>query len=475
MTLQRERLLGFGHPAFTVPGRVLVALILGLTWCAGCGSDSTTKPEPQAPVVHLLGPNGGENFLAGAQTEITWTTADGDTPGANLRIGIDFTPDGGTTWMMVATNEQNDGSFAWAVPVLATIQAQIRLTVSDGTYQSTDISDGPFVITTTAPPPRNTISAGTSSAAPGATTEVALALNNQDTAGLVEVRIWYDPAVADFRSLRLVERGVGLQVITMKPSADTVMVTLQQRAGIVINPGDGPVAYLSFQLVGAGGTQTALRPRQARFLDEQGTARSVRVVDGSLTVLLVDTPATLTAAGWSAFETGNLELAQQKFDAAIGLDAQYGPAYVGRGWVQLSRATTADAFGTAATSFDDAIGRGETGADAHGGRAAARLALGGDNLVGAIEEANAALAASPEFVFAHRTSFDWRDLHLIVAFAEAARGARFAAAREAADQVQDSGIRQGDPQTWVVEGVRYPTFETAVLAHLYLVSETYSG
>ena len=186
-------------------------------------------------------------------------------------------------------------------------------------------------------------------------------------------------------------------------------------------------------------------------------------------------PQPPTAEGWAAFEAGNLAVALQKFEAAIVIDPQYGPAYTGRGWAELTQATTTEAFRAAASSFDAAVQYGQTGAEVYGGRAAARLALGGGDLGGAIQDAQAALAASPGFVFEHRNSFDARDLHLIAAFAEAGLGGAFTEARDDGDQVQASGIRLGEPQTWTVDGVGYPTFETAVLAWLQKLSAAFAG
>jgi hypothetical protein len=448
------------------------------TWViTGCGGDKkVTQPPPaQAPVVHVLTPNGGENYPAGTQTEITWTATDGDSPESYLRITIEFSPDGGALWMPVAPDDPNDGTFTWAVPGMATGQAIMRVTATDGVLRGSDVSDTPFSISSTPPPPRNTIAVGNVSAGPGTAAELPLSLQNQDTAGRIEFRVLFDPAVVDFQSARLTPRAAGMQILSQELGADTAKVVIQQQNGIVIDPGDGPVMLLVFRVVGAAGSRTDLALRQALFLDAGGTSRGVRTQDGSLIVLVVDTPETLTTEGWAAFEAGNLDLALQKFDAAIALDPQSGPAYTGRGWARLSRATTRVAFQAAGSSFDDAVAHGQTGADAHGGRAAVLLALGGSDLARAVQEAQAAAAASPTFVFPHRTSFDYRDLHLIAAFGEAATGSRFVQARDEADQVGSSGITQGDPQTWTVDGVHYPTFEAAVLAWLQKMSALFAG
>lgn len=445
---------------------------------ANQGSDVSNAPfsiTPSVPVVRVLAPNGGEAFLAGAQTEITWTATDADTPASLLRINLEFNTGGGAPWVTVALDESNDGTFTWAVPEFTSGQALIRVTATDGENAVSDVSDGPFSISSTPPPPRNTIAVGEGSAGTGAVVEVPLSLQNQDTAGLIETRVVFDPAVADFQSVQLTGRGTGMRVSSEELGADTVLVTVQQQNGVVIPVGDGPVALLAFRLVGAAGTRTDLRLREPRLLDAAGVGRAVNVQNGSLVVVEVTTPEALTAQGWAAFEAGNLAQALQHFDAALTLDPQYGPAFTGRGWVQLSQATTNAAFQAAASSFDSAVGYGQTGADARGGRAAARLALGGSDLVGAVQEAQTAVTASPTFVFSHRTTFDYRDLRLIAAFAEAGRGGRFSAARDEADQVQASDIRAGDFQTWTVDGVHYPSFEAAVLAWLQKLSAAFAG
>jgi hypothetical protein len=455
-----------------VLGGVLLAGMI-----AGCGGEKVTKP-PQAPVVRVLTPDGGDSLLAEVQTQIAWTATDGDTPVMNLRITIEYTADGGRTWLPIVTGEQNDGSYAWVVPDSATSQAWVRVTATDGVNQGSDTSDGPFIIiAATPPPPNNTIIVGGGTGAPGATAEVRLLLRNQDPASLVEVYIWCDQTVAGFETARVTGRGVGMSISTLGLGVDTVKVTIQQQGDVVIAPGTEPepVAILSYRLVGADGTSTELRLLRARFLDQSGASLPVLLQSGLLTVRTVGTPAMLTAEGWVAFEAGDFDLAMRRFDAAIRLSAHYGPAYTGRGWVQLSRATTVEAFRAAVSSFGAALEHGQTGADVRGGRAAARLALGGSDLAEAVRDAHAAVEASPTFVFPHRAGFDYRDLHLIAAFAEAGRGGRLAAARDDADRVEASGIRRWDPQTWTVDGVGHPTFEAAVLAWLHKLSAAFAG
>ena len=193
-----------------------------------------------------------------------------------------------------------------------------------------------------------------------------------------------------------------------------------------------------------------------------------------LTPTTPDTAAAYTTRGWERFGAANFSDALADFNAAIQLDATYGEAHTGQGWTRLSLATSPVSMNTAVVSFDNAIDNEENGADVLAGRAAANLGVGGASLDNAVDDAQAALTADAAYVFSHRTSFNALDLHLIDAFAQAAR-ANFSEALTAADLVLDSGIEQDDAGTWVVDGTTYDSFNGAVLAHLHKVSGQFSG
>lgn len=186
------------------------------------------------------------------------------------------------------------------------------------------------------------------------------------------------------------------------------------------------------------------------------------------------TAAGLTASGWTAYEAGDLAGALTDFNDAIDLDAAYGPAHVGQGWARLGLATSVPNMAAAAASFTAALGAGASGAEVRAGRAAAYLGAGGTSLASAVVDAVAARQQSPSFQFAHRATFDVRDLRLIEAFALAAQG-DFTSALTAADAVVASGIVPADMSTWVVAGQPQPSFGAAVLAHLNRLSTLYAG
>lgn len=187
-----------------------------------------------------------------------------------------------------------------------------------------------------------------------------------------------------------------------------------------------------------------------------------------------DTAVTRTAAGWAHFEAGRWDDAVAEFQAALALDPTHGPAHGGLGWARLQLALTPVAMEAASTHFSAAIASGEAGADVLAGRASARLGAGGLSLPGAVSDAVAALESSPLFQFARRSSFDVRDLRLLVAAAWLAQG-DLDAALAMADQISASGIDPQQSSTWQVGGVTLPTYAAAVLAHLHALSEEFSG
>jgi tetratricopeptide (TPR) repeat protein len=185
-------------------------------------------------------------------------------------------------------------------------------------------------------------------------------------------------------------------------------------------------------------------------------------------------PDGLTQQGWASFEQGRAQEALTSFEAALAQDDDYGPAHLGVGWALLIQAGGEDDFRAAAGSFGAALAAGEAGSELYGGRAAARLGAGDPDLAGAVSDAWTARTLEPGFVFVHWSGFDAADLHLVEAFAQAARG-RYSEALAAADALEPSGIDASKPITWVVGGRSYARYAHAVLAHLEQLAELECG
>ncbi len=92
--------------------------------------------------VTVVSPNGGENFEAGTTTNISWTSSSGV-----LKVDLYYSLDLGATFNLIASNQNNGGSYSWAVPDVSSNSALIRIDGRDGTgVVATDLSDAAFSI-----------------------------------------------------------------------------------------------------------------------------------------------------------------------------------------------------------------------------------------------------------------------------------------------------------------------------------------
>jgi hypothetical protein len=92
----------------------------------------TIDNVPDAPVVTVTYPNGGEFFQVGTTETITWTATDGD-PGDTITIDIYYCTDYPTaTWQQIATGETNDGSWDWTpIPEEYSSTCRVRIVGTD--------------------------------------------------------------------------------------------------------------------------------------------------------------------------------------------------------------------------------------------------------------------------------------------------------------------------------------------------------
>ena len=87
-------------------------------------------------------PNGGEDWEIGQGYYIKWD-ASGNDCGSNVKL--EYSTNGGSSWMTITNSTANAGMYAWFVPNAPTTQARIRVTdTSNGSFS--DISDSNFTI-----------------------------------------------------------------------------------------------------------------------------------------------------------------------------------------------------------------------------------------------------------------------------------------------------------------------------------------
>jgi hypothetical protein len=120
-------------------------------------------------VINVVSPNGGEVWIAGTNQNITWNTSGGVSRKLNFKkepmvvvrsipggteavsdVKIEYTTNGGASWLQITGSTSNTGSYLWSVPVHNSSQCRIRISDAlDGV--PVDLSDANFTITTQDP------------------------------------------------------------------------------------------------------------------------------------------------------------------------------------------------------------------------------------------------------------------------------------------------------------------------------------
>jgi len=106
--------------------------------------------SPNAPQVSLLTPNGGEQWGASEEQTITWTGSDPD--GDSLTYRLEYSPDGGNSWRLLALDTQETSLTVNTTDLPGGNAVMIRLLASDGLNTSEDFPDG--LLTVAAKPPQ---------------------------------------------------------------------------------------------------------------------------------------------------------------------------------------------------------------------------------------------------------------------------------------------------------------------------------
>lgn len=105
---------------------------------------------PAEPNVQLLSPNGMEEIDIGQRCQVDWTADDLD--GDELSYFLAYTPDGGDTWIPIASNLTTT-SYEWnTTGVAPTAECKVKVMASDGYNTAEDVSDAPFEMSDSSPP-----------------------------------------------------------------------------------------------------------------------------------------------------------------------------------------------------------------------------------------------------------------------------------------------------------------------------------
>lgn len=106
------------------------------------GLMATVQAGANPPTVTVLAPNGGEMLMG--DVTVSWTAS--DTDGDPLIFNVQYSPDNGTSWDLLAHNLTSATVTLPAADFVAGSQGRVRVWASDGIHTASDQSDGTFVI-----------------------------------------------------------------------------------------------------------------------------------------------------------------------------------------------------------------------------------------------------------------------------------------------------------------------------------------
>jgi hypothetical protein len=92
------------------------------------------------PGIQVLSPNGGDTLCVGSTKDITWLSEKFTDP-----VKIEYSTDGGQSWIEIEASTPNDGVHPWPVPNTPSTNCRVKVSAAVGGVPS-DSSDAPFTI-----------------------------------------------------------------------------------------------------------------------------------------------------------------------------------------------------------------------------------------------------------------------------------------------------------------------------------------
>ncbi|MFQ6106193.1 MAG: choice-of-anchor V domain-containing protein [Thermoplasmata archaeon] len=150
---------GVGDVYFTVTGNSVDGdgTINGDSWSQTIEIVSEGPPLPMPPTADVTYPDGGESWTGGWDHAILFDLNDPDNANNELTIWINYSIDGGLSFIPIAgaqgiAGSPNPNTFTWTVPFDDTTQARVRVDVKDPDMNfGTDMSAANFEIDSTPP------------------------------------------------------------------------------------------------------------------------------------------------------------------------------------------------------------------------------------------------------------------------------------------------------------------------------------
>ncbi|MGB4310203.1 MAG: hypothetical protein WBI94_07980 [Candidatus Cloacimonadaceae bacterium] len=125
---------------------ILFLFVSGLPALTGYGTSAAVINDTVDPALTITAPAGGEAWYIGDTNDITWSAT--DTNILSNSVNIWYSLNGGTDYISIIENTDNDGMHPWAMPAVQSYNARVRIEVSDSFGNFTRLaSASPFSIT----------------------------------------------------------------------------------------------------------------------------------------------------------------------------------------------------------------------------------------------------------------------------------------------------------------------------------------
>ena len=140
---------------------ILFLFVSGLPALVGYGTSAAVIFDTVDPALTITAPAGGEAWYIGDTNDITWTAT--DTNILPNSINIWYSLNGGTDYISIIENTDNDGIHPWPIPAVQSYNARVQIEVFDSFGNFTKLaSTSPFSITYVPPKPPEGVSVDTS-------------------------------------------------------------------------------------------------------------------------------------------------------------------------------------------------------------------------------------------------------------------------------------------------------------------------
>ena len=130
-----------GSFTWTIPNEISSNCLVRISETDGSPSDISDAvfAISAVPELTVTTPNGGEDWKAGTNHNVTWTSV--ETSGF---VHLEYSADNGSTWADITASTIDDGTYSWTVPNMPSSECLVRISDTDGS--PSDISDTQFTI-----------------------------------------------------------------------------------------------------------------------------------------------------------------------------------------------------------------------------------------------------------------------------------------------------------------------------------------